>query len=530
MATNGGNDPGSPPGPGEARSGTPFAYDVFISYAHLDNEPLLDGEPGWISDFHAVLEKRLSMLLGEPARVWRDPELRGNQYFDQTIARGFENAALFLSVLTPRYVRSDYCRKELEGFYQRARSGEAEGLGDRSRILKVVKTPVDLPEQPPPMDKLLGYEFFRLDPERKRVHELHIRSTEDRERFLASLEDLASEIREALRLLKDRGQGATAAVSGTVAAASADPERTVYLAPPSSDRKEEHEALRRELAARGYTVLPNRPLPLEAEELETAVRQDLERCRLSIHILGSRYGLIPEGADRSAVEIQAELAREGSETGKPPLRRVFWLPPGLAVHDARQQALLDRLRNDPAALGNASFLETSLEELKAVSLDRLEQIRKEAEKEKAASAPAAAATAGDDGPRWVYLMHTPRDADEVTPWVDFLWEQGFEVRTPLFEGSESEIREEHESNLQVCDGFLLYFGQGNERWLRKMLLDLKKAQGLGRTRPILSRAIWMAPPASPEKARFRTLEAAVLTGGSEVSAEALRPFLEPLGR
>ncbi len=522
METNGGKAvPGDPPGHGETRSADPFAYDVFISYAHLDNEPLLEGETGWISDFHAVLEKRLSMLLGEPARIWRDPELRGNQYFDQTIARGFENAALFLSVLTPRYVRSDYCRKELEEFCQHAQS-TARRLGDRSRILKVVKTPVDLPEQPPPMDKLLGYEFFRLDPEKKRLHELHIRSAEDRERFLASLEDLAAEIREALRLLKDSRQDAVTA-GAPPSQGVAGP--AVYLAMASSDRKEEYEVMRRELTARGYTVLPDRPLPLEAEELDRGVRQDLERCTLAIHILGTRYGVIPEGADRSTVEIQIELAGEGAR------RRIFWVPPGLAPQDARQQALLDCLRNDPAALGQAAFLETSLEELKAVSLDWLDQIRKEAER---AQVPEASeATPAAAGPRWVYLLHTPGDTEEVTPWVDFLWEQGFEVRTPLFEGSESEIREEHESNLQVCDGFLLYFGQGNERWLRKMLLDLKKAQGLGRTRPILSKAIWMAPPLSPEKSRFRTLEAVVLTGTppeTPPSAEALRPFLEPLAR
>ena len=526
METHGGSaeKPGDPAGPSEARDAGSFAYDVFISYAHLDNEPLLEGETGWISDFHAVLEKRLSMLLGEPARIWRDPELRGNQYFDQTIAHGFENAALFLSVVTPRYVRSDYCRKELEGFYQRAHAAGSPQLGDRSRILKVVKTPVDLPEQPPPMDRLLGYEFFRLDPERKRLHELRIRSAEDRERFLASLEDLAAEIREALRLIKG---GRRAPAAAGAAASPESPGQTVYLAPASFDRKEEHELMRRELAARGYTVLPSHPLPLEAEELDRSVRQDLARCDLSIHILGARYGLIPEGADRSAVEIQIELAAS--------LRRIFWVPPGLVPQDARQQALLDRLRNDPEALGHASFLETSLEELKAFSLDRLDQMRKEAEKEKAAAtsvSPAPGSAAAEEGPRWIYLLHTPRDADEVTPWVDFLWEQGFEVRTPLFEGGESEIREEHESNLQVCDGFLLYFGQGNERWLRKMLLDLKKAQGLGRTRPILSKAIWVAPPESPEKARFRTLEAVVLTGPPETppSEEALRPFLAPLVR
>jgi len=32
-----------------------FEQHVFISYAHIDNQPLTTGQQGWISQFHASL-------------------------------------------------------------------------------------------------------------------------------------------------------------------------------------------------------------------------------------------------------------------------------------------------------------------------------------------------------------------------------------------------------------------------------------------------------------------------------------------
>ncbi len=514
-------EPASPgaASPSGSNGGSPhwpsFDYDLFISYAHLDNEPLLEGEPGWVSDFHSILEKRLGMLLGQRPRIWRDPELRGNQYFDQTIAHGCENAALFVSILTPRYVRSDYCRKELAGFCERA--GGRLQIEDRSRLVKVIKTPVALDGQPPPMDKLLGYEFYRIDPETRQLHEFRVRSPEDRERYLVSLEDLAEEIKEALELLQGpAANGATGKEDRS--------DQFVYVAPPSSDRKEEYELIRRELLARGYTVLPNCPLPLESEELRQVVLAALEQASLSIHIVGCRYGVVPEGTDRSLVEIQNRLAAEQSVLR--PLERILWIPLGLATDDPRQQSLIESLRTDPQVLGGAALLETSLEELKAVVLDRLEQQRRTAKA--AGTAPSTAPA--EEGPLWIYLMHTPRDAGDVAALSDFLWDRGFEVRTPLFEGSEAEIRGEHEEHLQVCDAFLVYYGHGNERWVLKMLTDLKRARGLGRAKPILGQAICVAPPDTPEKPRLRTREAEILRTGEASGFDALTPFLESLVR
>jgi hypothetical protein len=146
--------------------------DIFISYAHIDNEPLVEEYPGWVTAFHRVLEKRLRQLLGEEPSIWRDTELRGNDLFDDEIADRFRDARLFISVVSPRYVRSDYCQKELREFLEAAGGSERVKVGNRSRVFKVIKTPVGLEDQPESIRAMLGYAFFLEDPDTRRAREL----------------------------------------------------------------------------------------------------------------------------------------------------------------------------------------------------------------------------------------------------------------------------------------------------------------------------------------------------------------------
>ena len=55
-----------------------YEHDLFISYAHIDNQPLTADQVGWVTRFHGTLAAQLSMRLGSVARIWRDDKLRGN--------------------------------------------------------------------------------------------------------------------------------------------------------------------------------------------------------------------------------------------------------------------------------------------------------------------------------------------------------------------------------------------------------------------------------------------------------------------
>ena len=97
-----------------------FEQDLFISYAHIDNEPLTPEQKGWITKFHASLEALLSMRMGSKARIWRDDKLRGNDVFGPEILEQFTRTAVLVSVITPRYLNSEWCTKEVAEFCKRA--------------------------------------------------------------------------------------------------------------------------------------------------------------------------------------------------------------------------------------------------------------------------------------------------------------------------------------------------------------------------------------------------------------------------
>lgn len=85
-----------------------FEDDVFISYAHPDNEPLTEGQKGWISIFHHALQKRLAQLLPDEPGVFRDLELRGNDVFAERLSVLISKIGILISVRTREQALESY--------------------------------------------------------------------------------------------------------------------------------------------------------------------------------------------------------------------------------------------------------------------------------------------------------------------------------------------------------------------------------------------------------------------------------------
>jgi hypothetical protein len=488
-----------------------FEQDFLISYAHLDDQALIEGEPGWVSRLHRLLEIRVGQLLGEKPKIWRDPKLQGNDFFADTILDRLPKVGALLSVLSPRYVQSEWCNRELKEFLRASEKSGGVRIADKARIFKVVKTPVPFERHPEEVQPLLGYEFYVVDPQTGRPRELLQAYGPEAERaFLAKLDDLAYDIAKLLELLRQEGGRAPG---------PAAPKGTVYLAEASFDLREEREAVKRDLIRNGYEVLPDQALPLVAGDFASAVRAQLARSTLSIHLIGRNYGVVPEGETRSIVVLQQEIAAERSAGGG--LSRLIWLPPGLAVEDERQRDLIRHLQTAPGVHAAAELLEIPLEDLKTL-IHR--QLAPPASAKKLAAAPPKELT-------HLYLVCDQTDVDAARPLEDYFFEQGFEVALPLFDDDEAQARMDHEESLCSCDSVLFFYGEAGEPWLRRKLRELQKSAGLGRERPLLARGIYVGHPLTPQKERFRTLEATVLREPADgFSPESLAPFLAEIGR
>jgi Domain of unknown function (DUF4062) len=492
-----------------------FEGDAFISYAHLDNAELIEGRKGWVANLHRALEVRLGQLLGKPPQIWRDPKLAGNDVLAHTLIERIRRVASLISVVSPRYVKSEWARKELSEFYQAAEERGGIRVRNKARIFKVMKTPVPVDMHPPEVRSLLGYEFFKVDPETGKVRELdEIFGPEAQRDFWLRLDDLAHDICCVLEMFEEHQQAATTAAQA----------QTVFLAETTSDLREQRETIRRDLEQHGHTVLPAYPVPMVLSELETSLREDLKRCSLSIHMVGKNYGVVPEDAVQSLVQIQNELAIERGKLGD--FARLLWIPAGLKIENERQKAVVEQLRVDPRMTDNADLLETSLEDLRTVYQEKLQPRHSPERAHSAAMAVAGMVKS-------LYLMYDKRDAPAVAPYADYFFDRKFEVLHPEFQGDEAELREYHEENLRACDGAVIFYGSTNECWVRRKLREVQKSAGFGRTKPPASTAVIVVSTAAPiddewcsqPKTQFRTHEATLISQLEGFSTDPLQAFL-----
>jgi hypothetical protein len=539
-----------------------FEGDAFISYAHLDNLELVEGRKGWVANFHRALEVRVAQLLGKSPHIWRDPKLAGNDLFAETLVERLRRVAVLVSVVTPRYLKSEWTLRELTEFFKAAEEQGGLKVRDKARIFKVLKQPVPLDKVPPELRAILGYEFFKTDPETGKIRELDDVFGPDAQRdFWIRLDDLAHDICALLEALEENAQlapfvqdvmpaASTTAAPSAPATLDAAPaagqaaqqaarsggrvsspseatpasvppavavstltKATVYVAETTSDVREQREALRRDLQQHGFRVLPDRPIPHEQDEARVQIQADLSQSRLAVHLLGRHYGLVPEGATHSIAELQYELSTLRASQGR--FSRLLWIPPSLQVDDTRQKALLDSVRVDPRIGTFADLLETPFEELRTAVQDWLQRDL----------APAAPDGADIGAAPQVYLIADPRDVERIVPWGDALFDQHLEVIQPIVEGDEADLRAFHEETLSTCDGCMIFHGAGNELWLRRKLREIQKSPGYGRTKPAPIVWIVQIAPRTPEKERFRTHEATVVAQWDDVAIDPLRPFI-----
>jgi hypothetical protein len=467
-----------------------FERHVFISYAHIDNQPLMPEQKGWVTQLHWTLQARLSQCIGGQADIWRDEKLSGNDIFSKEIVDQLLKTASIVSVLTPRYLNSEWCTKEINEFCQSAQQTGGVVIDNKSRVFKVIKTPVDKDEPlPPVVRKILGYCFYDLD-EDKTLREFDPAYGEkSRNDFLRKVNKLACDIAQLLRQLGAVGPRKYGPVKDETA-----PKPLIYLAECGRDRREAREILEAELERHGYAVLPDRKLPTDEADYIAEVARLLARCRFSIHLIGSSHGVVPDGpSQKSVVVLQNELAAKCSQTIG--LRRMIWLPEGTRSESAPQQTLISALHQDAGMQFGADLITGDIEELKGA----IHAALKKMEEQRQAPPP-------PPGHKMVYVLCDEKDRRDTVPLLKFLKGKGLEIKTPVFTGDAAQVREANQELFMTCDALILFYGAGDEAWKFHQQNELKKIQGLRSEKPLMASYTYLAGPATDDKELMLTLD------------------------
>src|SRR5258708_3786358 len=463
-----------------------FDTDVFISYSKLDNQD------EWVTKFHRQLEARLSQLLGASVTVWRDRELGATEIVTDEISRQLKKAAVLLAVVTPGYVNSEWCQRELNEFERAASLTGGLQVGSRIRVAKATKTPLLGLQHKNIYPYSLAEEFYQHGENKGEEIPDFKEFAPDDLQFTEKLNRLALRISSILFSLRKR--------------------ETVYLAETSPELTPEREKILRELTVRRYRVLPKLRVGEEGERGVGGVGLAVGQSGHSIHLFGDFY--------HDAASSQYEEARSSGSL------RIAWIVRNSQESDGLQIQFLRELRDeqqDPS--GERSRLEFSegdtIEGFKTSLLDKLEYDAK---------------TAGTEPgePLYIHLIcHTEdhKEPDAVRLWNHLTQVENFQVEPPLAPTISALVAHRYYRNsLMLSDGILVYWGKSSLDWIEKIRQELAKIGAQRKRRPIASKAVYIAPPSTGEKESFHAHELPALRQSDSFDPAVLVTFLIQLRR
>ena len=496
-----------------------FDYDVFISYAHIDNVPVVDGAPGWVDIFHKQFQALLDKYLGKRTRVFRDPRLQGNTVFDESLVETVKQSGVLITIVSPSFANSKWCKREMSTFMDHATSGIGIQVGSTSRIYKVVKLdPGKEKLQEPPLDyfqEVLGYSFCETDSTSGKVREI----PQDQAEYVKALNDLAHDVSKQLNTLKDVDFTST----GTpVSLPNALSKETIFISKPPPNQSEQREELRRYLEDKGYRVVPDKPLPPLAEDIDAAIKEYLLNADLAVLMLGSKRGSIPDGKEDNEHTLNQIQYDAITSIALPTsvLKRI-WLPTGIEDVHPKQQSILDQVRNDVNADLKMELVQSSLEDLKTLLIDELNKKNR------------TNGAASDNAPHKVYFIFDKGDKEreDILAVAKLLHQYDFGVLSPLLDSEgdqKGRLLQEHMHNLESCDSVLIYYGEGSDEWRRTKIKELDKVSG-SRDKALAAKALYIAPNKNTAKqlaAMERLID--VIEHYDDFKEEILIPFLKKI--
>jgi hypothetical protein len=292
-----------------------FKYDIFISYARLNDRIPPGKTEGWVTRFHRELEFALSQNFERDGdiKIWRDTkEMDESVLFGEAIPECINESGLFLAVTSKGFItRRGYCHKELTWFHGKAQQ-ETYGLAvnNRSRIINVLYQNIPSTDWLPEMPEHNGFHFN----DKEGTDEVGMASDPDGPLFQQQLRKLVDALTTTLQTLK-----AHTDVAPKVEPPPPEHDFTVFLAHTEGDLEwETRNRVLEDLRIKNVQVITDIPPPDDADRHEQRVRQEMERAGLCIHLLDGQPGrkIRGDAQERTYYRRQVEL---GMASGKPQL-------------------------------------------------------------------------------------------------------------------------------------------------------------------------------------------------------------------
>jgi hypothetical protein len=425
-------------------------YDVFISYAHIDNEAASDQE-GWVSRFVADLRRALRRQIGlasnQGVNIFFDEDSVGSNHKLSMLKEKASNSAAFVAIISPSYVIRDWTRDELAAF-----SAPADATG---RIFAVESMPLERQEDyPETFRDLIRQPFWRRKEGTNHGYPL---AASDKA-WDRKVQDVARDIKLKLRELRDaggirpRGTGIPAPVASVTII---DPKRMVLLAQVTDDLEEDRDQVRRYLEQYGVGILPTGTYPQGGSAFSEALEADLGKANFFVQLV-SRIGRCPPDLAPGYPRFQYQAAVQQAAK-RPDLQVLLWRRPDLDVPSLRP--------DDRALLSGGEVLAMGLESFKAEIVRRIKQV----------NAPKPPGRGPMLQGEVNVFINADREDIEFARVVQKDFERnGCTAMLPLYEGDASDLRDDLEEKIIWCNALALVYGRVKPRWISSQAMTYCK--------------------------------------------------------
>jgi hypothetical protein len=453
----------------------PAKTDIFISYSHVD-DAAFDGDlAGWVTRLVRNVEKLLAMKLGrrEFFDLWMDGRLTGNEPVTELIEGKIKGAAVFVLVLSPGYLGSIWCARELEAF----RAEVCRRLADDSRVFVVEFGEV---ERPPELSRPRGYRFWQKDSLTDDVAQLGFPRLlpGDEAQYYKLVTELASDLERELRRQKRAAPLAQPEEVVPVPPATA----TVYLADVTEDLEDVRDGVKSYLNQAGYMILPQANYPDDPDAYTAALDADLARATLFVQLLSELPGRkVRDDGPRKVALLFDRAARRD-----PPIPILQWRSRDLDWRRVTNEAHLKILKGEVVAGRELEVMEVDIEEFKAAVKARITKLT---------APPPPPPPRPPDRDYFLFIDADTPDDGLSTDLVRFI-DQGWSwvgYFPPRCDGDPEQVRAYLEQNLKDCDGLMVIFGAARPDWVTAQLQKARQIAAV-RDRGPLKVAVYEGPP------------------------------------
>lgn len=471
-------------------------HDIYISFAKEDNqaEDLLQG---WVSHFKRFLQEALLHILGEVPRFIFYPTQ------EKPSRNTLQHTALLICIVSPAYLRSATCIEDIEQFWELNHESHTS-IPINKKIFKVLRLPVEQPQEPSKIRDLIGYKFYKRDEYSGKDTPIQDFFEDIEAYFWTRLIDFSHDVAYALQQIKQQSRQGIGIQRKDV--------KTIYLSETSEDLVIQRSMIKRELYKQGYHILPDQALPGNLAEMQLRIKRDLERSDMAIHLIGHHNGETIGEEYLTIVELQNRLSAEHSNLKSATrgtqfddfhdFRRLIWLRPDMKFADERQRMFVDNIRQNADTLEGAEILQVPLEDLKTAIKRTLAEMEEQEQDRLRRLHEASDQYKGN-----IYLIYDKTDASKASILASVLEERGLKVSHPIFDGNVMQLRKNHIENLVNCDAAMIYYGDIDKQWVLMKLLDLLKSSGFGRKKAWQAKAIITEKPLDiKEQALMREVE------------------------